>query len=502
MMEKDLSNVGPGRLVSGGVWFLGLMILSGVFWLLLGIQVSRVYGPSGFGLFSMAYSVFDFLWALIFGGLFEGLIHFGAGYLTKKDANLARYFSNYVRYLTVISLVIFIFLAVLSFQTSDIIFRIMLLSLAFAFLFSGTKDSLSSIIGSLHKSKQLSIIQSSGFYAVSIIGTIFAMLALPTDLLPVLVVVAPICQLLLCTYFLRPYIKDLISYNIDLFTNKNREYSVLEDLKQFKHILIFGFSISVGKISFMIMKSLDIPILNLFFDYANVGVYSVADAVSSVLFSMTAFSLPILSSMSEAWSKKDDALMEKYVKISVKYPLLLGLPLTIIIFALAEPIVVGIYGTVFRGAVLPLQILIIGTFLLMFGRTLSSILIGIGKAKLSGMLLAGAATQYLVSLFILVPIFGLDGAAISLTLTGVTSLILIPLFIKRHLKVDVFSGLHKILFSGAILAGILFIIPKSNSVIVILGLIASIAVYVILLYYTGYVNQEDIKILKTARAQS
>jgi len=378
----------------------------------------------------------------------------------------------------------------------------MLLSLAFAFLFSGTKDSLSSIIGSLHKSKQLSIIQSSGFYAVSIIGTIFAVFALPTNLLPVLVVVAPVCQLLLCVYFLRPYIKDLISSNIDLFTNKNRKYSILEDLKQFKHILIFGFSISVGKISFMIMKSLDIPILILFFDYSNVGVYSVADAVSSVLFSMTAFSLPIISSMSEAWTKKDDTLMEKYVKISVKYPLLLGLPLTVIIFALAEPIVVGIYGTVFRGAVIPLQILIIGTFLLMFGYTLSSVLIGIAKPKLAGMIMAGAAAQYIFSLFILVPLFGLTGAAISLTLTGVTSLVLIPIFVKHHLKTDVFSGLPKLLFSGAILAVILLLIPKSNFLILISGLIAGIAVYVILLYYTGYVNQEDIKILKTARAQS
>jgi stage V sporulation protein B len=500
-MEKDLSNSGPGRLVSGGVWFLGLMILSGVFWLLLGIQVSRVYGPSGFGLFSMAYSVFDFLWALIFGGLFEGLIHFGAVYLTKKDANLSRYFSNYVRYLTVMSLIMFIFLTILSFQTSDIIFRIILLSLAFAFLFSGTKDSLSSIIGSLHKSKQLSIIQSSGFYAVSIIGMIVVLFNLPINLLPVLIVVAPVCQLLLCMYFLRTYLKDLFLFNVEFFSNKKIKYSLLEDLKQFKHILIFGFSISVGKISFMIMKNLDLPILNLFFDYANVGVYSVADTVSSVLFSMTAFALPIISSMSEAWTKKDDALIEKYVKISVKYPLMLGLPLTVIVFALAEPIVVGVYGTAFQGAIMPLQILIIGTFLLMFGRTLSAILIGIGKAKLSGMLLAAAATQYIISLFVLVPIFGLDGAAISLTLTGVTSLILIPVFIKRNLKVGVFSGLHKLLFSGAILAGILFIIPKSNVLILISGTIASIAAYVILLYYTGYVSKEDIKMLKT-RAQS
>ena len=291
-------------------------------------------------------------------------------------------------------------------------------------------------------------------------------------------------------------------FNVDFFANKKIKDLLLEDLKQFKHILIFGFSISVGKISFMIMKSLDIPILNLFFDYANVGVYSVADTASSVLFSMTAFSLPIISSMSEAWTKKDGGLLEKYVKISVKYPLILGLPLTVIIFALAEPIVVGIYGVAFQGAVMPLQILIFGTFLLMFGNTLCSILIGIGKPKLSGMLMAGAASQYIFSLFIFVPVFGLDGAAFSLTLTGVTSLVLIPIFIKHHLKVDVFSGLPKVLFSGAILAGILFFIPKSNFLILILGTIAGIAIYVILLYYTGYVNQEDIAILKTARAQS
>jgi stage V sporulation protein B len=251
----------------------------------------------------------------------------------------------------------------------------------------------------------------------------------------------------------------------------------------------------------MIMKSLDIPILNLFFDYSHIGVYSVADTASSVLFSMTAFSLPIISSISEAWTKKDGMLMEKYVKISVKYPILLGLPLTVIIFALAEPIVVGIYGSAFQGAIIPLQILITGTFLLMFSYTLSSILIGIGKAKLSGTLMAGAAAQYIASLFILVPLFGLDGAAISLTLTGVSSLILIPFFIKHHLKTDVFAGLPKVLFSGAILALILLFVPKSNFIILIFGTIASIVVYVILLYYTGYVDKEDIEILKNIRAQ-
>jgi O-antigen/teichoic acid export membrane protein len=502
MMGEDLENSGPGRLVSGGVWFLGLMMLSGVFWLLLGVQITRAYGPSGFGLFNMAQSVFDFMWAFIFGGIFEGLIHFGCVYLAKKNSNLSYYFSHYVRYLTVMSLVIFIFLSVLSFQTSDIIFRIILLSLAISFLFSGTKDSLASIIGSLQRGKQLSIINSSGFFVVSILGMIVILLNFPFHLLPILIIFAPFCQLLLCMYFLRKYLKDLLFFNINFFVNKNIKESLLEDLEQFKHILIFGISVSIGKISFMVMKSLDIPVLNLFFNYASVGVYSVADTASSVLFSMTAFSLPIISSVSEAWTKKDYRQLEKYAKISVKYPLLIGMPVTVMIFTLAEPLVIGIYGVAFQGAVMPLQILIIGTFLLMFGYTLSSILIGIGKPKISGILMAIAAAQYIFSLFILVPFLGLNGAAVSLSLTGITTLVLIPIFIKRNLRADIFSGLPKVLFSGAILTGILILIPKSNNILLILGTVAGLVIYILLLRYMGYINQEDIELLKTIRTQS
>lgn len=497
----NLSDSGPKRLISGGAWFLALMILSGIFWFFLGIQITNYYGPAGFGLFNTAYSTFDFMWALIFGGLFEGLIHFGACHLAEKKENISHYFAKYVRYLTAISVIMFVLLTIFSFQISDIIYRTMALSLGVAFLFAGTKDALASISGSLHNSKQLSVIQSCGFYAVSIIGIIFTIMNVPQEFLPILVIFTPISQLILCMYFLRPYLKNLFLYNIEYFKSKKIKDIVIHDFNDFKQILVFGFSISVGKISFMIMKSLDIPLLNLFFDISEVGVYSVADTISSVLFMMTAFSLPIISSVSEAWTKKDNVLLEKYVKIAIKYPLIIGLPLTIIIFGLAEQVVVGVYTTASQGAVMPLQILIIGTFLLMFGKTLSSILIGIGKPKLSGTLLAIAAIQYLVSLFVFVPIFGMNGAAISLTLTGVTSLVLIPYFIHRNVKVDVYSGIPKVILSGIIMAIILLLFPKNNLLMLFVGTVVSIAVYGVLVYYSGYLTQEDIKILRNSREE-
>ena len=500
-MKEEASQSGSRRLVSGGLWSIGFMVLSGFIWLLWGVQVSRNYGPSGFGLFSMAQSAYNFIWAFIFGGIFEGLIKFGTEHLLEDDSNPAYFFSNYVRYLTGISLVVFVILAAASFLISDTILRILTLSIAFSFLFSGAKDSLASIVGALKRNRQLSIINSSRAYIVFIVGFVFILFDLPFYTLPTLLLMATIGQLLVSLFFCRPYLKDLYLSILKIFRMENKRYFISEDLQNFKYLVFFGLFVSIGKISFNVMKSLDIMVLNLFFDYENVGIYSVADTASSLLFYMTAFSIPIISSISEAWKKKDDELMEEYVKISVKYPLLIGVPLTISIFALAEPLVLGIYGADFQAAVVPLQILIVGTFMLMFGYTLSAVLVGIGKPKLSGGLMAGAAVQYIFSLYVLAPAFGFEGAALALTLTGVTSLFLIPFFIRYYLKINIFSGIFKILVSGAIFAIILLYIPKSNLLTLSLGYAAGLVVFLISLKYTGYIDKEDITMLSSLRSQ-
>jgi len=477
------------------------MVLSGFFWLLWGVQVSRQYGPSGYGLFSMAQSAYNFIWAFIFGGIFEGLIKFGTEHLLEDDSNPAYFFSKYVRYLTGISLVVFVIITAASFLISDPVLRILTLSIAFSFLFSGAKDSLASIIGSLKQNRQLSIINSSRAYIVFFLGLVFIFFGLPFYTLPTLLLAATMGQLVISLFFCRPYLKDLYLSIFKIFRMENKRYFISEDLQNLRYILFFGLFVSIGKISFNVMKSLDIMVLNLFFDYENVGIYSVADTASSLLFYMTAFSIPIISSISEAWKKKDEELMEDYVKISVKYPLLIGVPLTISIFALAEPLVLGVYGAEFQAAVIPLQILIVGTFLLMFGYTLSAVLVGIGKPKFSGGLMAGAAVQYIFSLYVLAPVFGFEGAALALTLTGVTSLFLIPFFIRYYLKINVFSGIHKILASGAIFAIILLYMPKTDLPVLFLGYAAGLVVFLLSLKYTGYVDKDDITMLSSLRSQ-
>ncbi len=496
-MKDVFDQSGPERLVAGGVWFLTLMVLCGIFGWVWSVIVSRTYGPVGYGIFNTAQSLYTFAWAFIFGGLFGGLIKYGSEYVVKRGWELGSYFSTALKYLTAIGVIVFLILVVLAFHIPDPIMKITVLSIGVSFLFSGTKDALASVLGSFQKSNYLSIIDSSKIIIILVVGVMLISFGFPSYTLPVLLVVGTVWQLAISAYFLRSRLGKLFPFSIgELFRSKRVGMS--KDFRQFAKIFGFGFFVSLAMISFNVMKSLDIVVIKMFFDYADVGVYSVADTTSSILFYMTSFSLPIIPAIAEAYAKRDKQLLGKYVKIAIKYPLLIGIPLTLIILSMAQPLILVVYGAAFAGAVIPLQILIIGTFMLMFSYNLSSVLVGMGKPKLSGLLMSAAAIQYSLSLFVLVPLFGFTGAALALTLTGFTSMLLVPYFLKKELKVSVYNNLPKVLLPTAIMAFVLFLVPKSNLLFILLGVVVSIVLFTALLRLTGYLTREDLKMIKIA----
>jgi O-antigen/teichoic acid export membrane protein len=177
-------------------------------------------------------------------------------HLLEDDSNPAYFFSSYVRYLKGISLVIFVVLTAASFLISDTILKILTLSIAFSFLFSGVKDSLASIVGSLKRHRHLSIINSCRAYIVFILGFAFILFGLPFYTLPTLLLMATIGQLLVSMFFCRPYLKDLYLSILKIFRMKNKRYFISEDIQNFKYLIFFGLFVSIGKISFGCISAL------------------------------------------------------------------------------------------------------------------------------------------------------------------------------------------------------------------------------------------------------
>ncbi len=496
-MSDVFDKEGPERLVAGGTWFLLLMILGGIFAVMWGIVLSRAYGPVVFGIFSTANSAQNFAWVLVFGGLSRGLMKYGSEYVTSKNGRVREFFTNSVKYMTIIGVVACLILSYIALSFSDPVMRIMIFSVGLSLLFSGTKDALGSILGSFQKNDYLSMINSSRLILIFIIGTIFILMNVSSYMISILVAIGTIAELTLSIYLFRIYVRDKQLFRHHKFFGDSEETETGQ-IASFTNVAKFGIYISIAMISFNVMKSLDIIVLKSFFDYAKVGVYSVADGASSILFYMTSFALPVIPAITEAYVRNDKELLEKYIKIAVKYPLIIGTILTTLIFMLAEPIILYLYGEAFVGAIVPLKILIVGTFMLMFGYNLSSVLIGVGKSKLAGGIMAFAAIQYLISLYILAPMFGFNGAAAALTLTGVTLMILVPYFVYREFKVNIYEDTHLVLLSAMVMVVFLLAVPKGNAVFVIVGIFSSIGVFLSSLYLLEYITADDLSMFGIA----
>ncbi len=491
-MADVFDRSGAPRLLAGSLWFLFFMIVGGGVWWLLTVALSRRYGPEGYGIFNTAASLTNFAWIIIFGGVYEGLIKYGSEYLNKNRDKMLTYFASSINYLSVIGAMLCIILVLLSLLMNDLQMRIFTITMAVFLLFSGFKDSIASIVGSLQKTDYLSLIESSRLFFVFLAGVFFISLALPVVYTPFLLLVGLFGQLLLSIYLLRNCLLKSFWFKLkDLLKQKT-------SFKLFKEVYIFGLFISLGMISFNVMKSLDVLVLKLFFDYESVGIYSVADGYSSLLFYVTSIALPLIPAISEAYAKKNKKLLKEYIDIAIKYSLIIGILLTILVMTAAERFVIDVYGRAFAPAVLPLRILMIGTLMLMLSYNFASVLIGIGQAKLSGKIFLGAAVQYIVSLFVLVPLFGFVGAAAALTLTGLSTMLFVPYYVHKLTKVAMLEDVWKLAVAAAATFLFLYLAPKFSVWVVLADAAVGIVAFAYLLYLTGYVSEKDLKLLRVA----
>jgi stage V sporulation protein B len=123
----------------------------------------------------------------------------------------------------------------------------------------------------------------------------------------------------------------------------------------------------------------------------------------------------------------------------MKYTACVVLPTGLGVGFFAKDIVTLIFGDSFVYAVLPLQILIIGTVIFGLVKAIGSSLAGIGRVDVNLKITAFGAMVNIILNFLLIPLYGIVGAAIA----TITSFIIIALSIIyltitiMHIKIDV-----------------------------------------------------------------
>jgi len=207
-----------------------------------------------------------------------------------------------------------------------------------------------------------------------------------------------------------------------------------------KRLVSFGSLMFGANALSVIATYTDIILIGYFLKAKDVGYYSIAVSLGNLLLSLPqAVQMITYPATSEYWSRDNSAALQRVIDKSMKYSACILLPMGLGIGFFAREIVTGLYGQEFMPAVLPLCVLLIarvirGSTAVPIGGSFS----GIGRPGLALKVDAISVGTNVVLNVLLIPRFGILGAAIattaSLLLGNIIFLALIPRVLK--LKVD------------------------------------------------------------------
>lgn len=279
---------------------------------------------------------------------------------------------------------------------------------------------------------------------------------------------------------------------------KPGELKTSGDFKTVK-IIRFAAPVILFSVIFTLIISLDLFFVRAILkEKSQTGFYTSAAALSKVpYFIFLALNDTLFPSIAKSTSKKGSIkLTQRYISQSLRYVLILLIPSTLIISATSENLISLVYTDTYLVASLPLSILIFGlTFLCLF-ILLTTVITASGRPKVSLMIASVLLIVSVVSNTILVPVYGLSGASIATTITGITGILIAGVYVYRrfHILTSPYS-LVRIVSASLVVYLIARIFPVSGMFLVgyYIGLFF---LYFALLFMFGEVKRKDIQLIK------
>ncbi|MGG1687206.1 polysaccharide biosynthesis C-terminal domain-containing protein [Pseudalkalibacillus sp. NRS-1564] len=220
-----------------------------------------------------------------------------------------------------------------------------------------------------------------------------------------------------------------IIFGISLYIFKFRIYpnKVGLNLVRFKEIMIFGFFPTVSALLITLNYKVDVIILEKYVSYYDLGLYSlgvtlagmlwiIPDAFKDVLFNKTA---------------RNDSI--KDIVFSIKFNIYISLVVFLGFLLFGNFFIKNIYGVDFAGAYSVVLILFLGNVPMIFFKMINTLYIAKGKQKIAMFILSIAVILNVISNFVLIPLFSIEGAALSSVISYMLcGMIFLRIFVKEY----------------------------------------------------------------------
>lgn len=243
----------------------------------------------------------------------------------------------------------------------------------------------------------------------------------------------------------------------------------------------------------------DTLVLTYFAGLTSVALYSVALPTAKVfLYFPRAIGGMLLPLTSEFWVQNKKFLIKDGLQLLYKYSVIIIVPLVFAVFSFSEFLIQILFGSSYIEAANALKILSIGMIFATLNVTSINFFSGIGKPEINSKIIYTAAIFNLITNLILIPIYGIIGAAITTTISYFIMMVMGLINTRKFINVKFPILLWtKTLIAGLIFVFVIFLMKKilvfnlflEAVVILILSGIA----YILLLFLFKIINIDEIK---------
>jgi stage V sporulation protein B len=380
------------------------------------LLLARNLTPTEVGLFYSIYTIITLLLLLTTFGLHTSIVkHLAEFRANNQHSKLAWAFKS----ISVYRIVSSFFLAGILYFSADLLARIyfknalaapVLKVFSFTIIFIVIIAIFSSLFNGLQNMLRLALITFSEkfFFLISFI---------------ILMLVSTHKNVLLAAYALLfgSIVTSLVFFPLILKYGRLWQKSLDQSLHKkelLQKITSFGFAAFLISLGNLIIGYLDTIILTYFRPLSEVGIYNIVlPTVLIVGFLGRSISQVFFPMVSEFKAKKLYHQLNQGLSLLHNYSLLIIIPLAVIMFVFPEFIISLLFGQEYLGGTLAMKILSIGVIFFIIGTIDQSVISGIGKPRTVTKILFIASIFNIVANVILIPVWGMNAAALTTTIS-------------------------------------------------------------------------------------
>ncbi len=396
--------------------------------------LARLMGAKGYGNYTVIFTWLNFLTVFSMIGFDTSVLRFypslTAGQQWNKLKGFLRFTKRIVLLLAIISSIAMLLFLLYSSNRYSISFSEALFWAIFLLPFLAFINYYSAVLRALHKIKT-SLLPFYILIPVSVSIACVVYYRLNNDQLKVdaAMFIYLCCAIVVCIFIsgrlrkeVRPQVRDV-----------EPEY----ERKKWFTVSVTLFIITLIT---LVLKRVDILFISYYFGNTHAGIYAVAAMISSfVPFGLSVVDYVFAPRISELFESKQQEKLQSMITNTSKIILIITLPITLIMIFFGK-FILELFGTAFIASYLPLIILTAGQLVNAWTGMVAAMMTMTGNQRIFLLVYILAGILDVILNFILVPSYGMNGAAVASSVS-LAALNLAMYFIvkkKLHIKVSAF----------------------------------------------------------------